>query len=888
MMRKLLFTTMLLAFAMVGFGQTTYYWVGGAGPMTSLNGTTWSLTPGGTAISRDISSYNDDELVFDNITVAFSISTSEAAKLTLQNGADISFERNSSSGTATLNLRGASGSGLGMTNNSKLRLKDGTGGSFVLSFDATITGTVNNSEVYITGSAGQQRILSQTTGGLVFSSGSKCYTNVSGQYPFSNALTAANKSVIFNSGATLIYQGGRNPNGDTSTGYIVDMKPGSTYVFEANNSTNGFFNSKSFGNVVIKGNSTVALAENFNVIENLTIEAGSTFKLRGSGVSSFTGNILNNGTLGIEGTLGSGQILMIGTVPQSISGTGTFNNLAALTVGADAEVTLGRSINIAGTGISSIIGKLDFGTNSINGVGTDPSTGRLQFRGGVNTSSSLASVVNQSNTVTLASSTAYSDLNPVIGLRVSGPQIPANTYVTSTNSSSQTFTMSNNATGNGTDVTVFSAGPTAKTANLAGIDGSVIINSNGTLSYGSGTNFIFDAATSSPFPLSNSSNLGDVTFNASATTNMDVTVNGKLTLNNAKLTIRNGDNFTMGSAATFNGTFSNTAYVATEANTSTGVTGVLNVSALASTALAVPVGTTLNYAPVTLTPTDNSNFSINVFQGATTDATPNGTAFTAGQKSDAVDAIWNINRTSGTGNTDITLAWNDALEGANFSGVGLGVATYNSGSYGAFSGTASEVTNMASLSTATFGQFLVGKPSVLPVTLINFTAKATNNNVALAWQSTSEVSLSHYIVQRSANGIDFTDLTTVKANNTAGVFNYAFLDKNPSFGSNYYQLVSVDTDGKTQKSELKAVTLGANVASITAYPNPTVNQLNISGLIAGDVIKLFNTSGQLIANQNSANGSVSVLDMSTVKSGLYILSIENSGKVSSSHRIVKQ
>lgn len=888
MMRKLLFTTMLMAFAIAGFGQSTYYWVGGAGPMTSLNGTTWSLTPGGTAVSRDNSSYNDDELVFDNITVAFSISSSDAAKLTLQNGADISFERNSNSGTATLNLHGASGSGLAITNNSKLRLKDGTGGSFVLSFDVGIGGNVDNSEVYIIGNAGSQRILSQTTGGLVFSNGSKCYISVINQYPFSASSAAASKSVVFETGTTLIYQGGRNPNGDTSTGYVVDMKPGSTYSLEANNSSNGFFNSKSFGNVVIKGNSTVALSENFNIIENLTIETGSTFNLRGSGVSTFTGNILNNGTLGIDGTLGSGQILMIGTTPQSISGTGTFNNLAALTVGADADVTLGHSLNIAGTGISSIIGKLNFGNYTINGVGGAASTGRFQFRGAVNNTSNLATIVSGDNTITIATSTEYSDLSPVIGLKVTGSQIPANTYITGTNSGTRTFTISNSATGNGTNVTVYSDGPTAQTANTGGIDASVIINANGSLSYGSGTNFVFDAPTVTPFTTNSSNDLGDVTFNSAATTNKDVTINGKLTLNNAKLTIRSGDNFTMGSTATFNGTFSNSAYVATEANNSTGVVGTLNVSALASTLTAIPVGTTLNYAPVTLTPSDDSNFSINVFEGATTDATPNGTAFTAGQKSDAVDAIWNISRTTGTGNVDLTFAWSDALEGATFSGSGLGVANYNGGSYGTFAGTASEVTNTATVSSSTLGQFLVGKPSVLPVTLISFTAKASNNNVVLAWKSTSESNLSHYIVQRSTNGVDFTDLTIEMANNTAGVFDYAYLDKTPGFGSNYYQLVSVDTDGKTQTSELKSVTLGASLASVTAYPNPAINQLNISGLVTGDIIKLFNTSGQLIANQSTVNNQVSTLDMSSVKPGLYILSIENSGKVSSSHRIVKQ
>jgi hypothetical protein len=590
--------------------------------------------------------------------------------------------------------------------------------------------------------------------------------------------------------------------------------------------------------------------------------------------------------LGIEGAIGSAQILMIGTNPQTISGTGTFNDLGALTVGADADVTLGHSLNISGTGISSIIGKLNFATYTINGVGGASNTGRFQFRGAVNTSSNLASIVNQSNTITMANTAAFSDLNPVIGLKVTGPQIPANTYIIGTDSGSSTFTISNNATGNGTDVTVYSSGPTAKTANPAGIDGSVIINTNGSLSIGAGTNFVFDATTSAPFSTVSTA-LGDVTFNAAATTNKDVTINGELTLNHAKLTVRNGDNLTMGATATFNGAFGNDAYIVTAADNSTGTVGTLSVSSITSP-VALPIGSATNYLPVILSPESASNFSLNVFTGATADAIVNGTAFTATQKNDIVDAIWNINRTSGTGNCDVTFAWDDALEGSNFSGTGLGVSNYSSGAFGAFGGTVNATTNTATVSSATLGQFLVGKSSVLPVTLISFTVKTDNGNIALTWKSTSEVNLSHYIVQRSTNGVDFENLTTVEANNKPGIFEYTFVDKTASFGASYYQLISVDIDGKTQKSELISASLGASAIGITAYPNPVVNQLNISGLVSGDVIKVFNTSGQLIASQNSNSGQLSIIDLSSVKPGIYMLSVENSGKISSTHKVVKQ
>jgi hypothetical protein len=176
---------------------------------------------------------------------------------------------------------------------------------------------------------------------------------------------------------------------------------------------------------------------------------------------------------------------------------------------------------------------------------------------------------------------------------------------------------------------------------------------------------------------------------------------------------------------------------------------------------------------------------------------------------------------------------------------------------------------------------------LLPVKLISFTVKAVNNQVSLNWQTTSEVNLSNYVVQRSINGQDFETLASLKAKNTAGVFDYSFVDYTAKFGVNYYRLISVDIDGKSISSNPVAVTLGASIVSVTAYPNPAVNQLNVSGLVIGDRLKLLDLSGRIIKTQNFSGSNTAVLNLDKINAGVYLLVVENAGKLTFQSKIVK-
>ena len=116
---------------------------------------------------------------------------------------------------------------------------------------------------------------------------------------------------------------------------------------------------------------------------------------------------------------------------------------------------------------------------------------------------------------------------------------------------------------------------------------------------------------------------------------------------------------------------------------------------------------------------------------------------------------------------------------------------------------------------------------LLPLKLLSFTAKQQSDNVFLSWQTTNEIDVSYFNIQRSFNSKDFT---TIGKTTTKGFsYNeYGFVDMQPLNGENYYKIESVDRDGKKQYSEVRTLTINhSSLTTIDVYPNPTTGYVYI-------------------------------------------------------------
>ncbi|MFL5728545.1 MAG: T9SS type A sorting domain-containing protein, partial [Cytophagaceae bacterium] len=180
----------------------------------------------------------------------------------------------------------------------------------------------------------------------------------------------------------------------------------------------------------------------------------------------------------------------------------------------------------------------------------------------------------------------------------------------------------------------------------------------------------------------------------------------------------------------------------------------------------------------------------------------------------------------------------------------------------------------------------------LPVELLTFEAFSTSGKVLLTWETASEKNTSHFIVQRSSDGINFESIGTVKANgNSNSPLLYSYIDYSPMHGTSYYRLLPYDSDGTFGTGPVKSIT--NNHTGIIINPNPNSGSFNISFTTdAGTRVKLtlINPLGQTVQEETlqSSSGEISRdMNIQSLASGIYFLHIEGADQKSIS-KIVKE
>lgn len=171
---------------------------------------------------------------------------------------------------------------------------------------------------------------------------------------------------------------------------------------------------------------------------------------------------------------------------------------------------------------------------------------------------------------------------------------------------------------------------------------------------------------------------------------------------------------------------------------------------------------------------------------------------------------------------------------------------------------------------------------VLPIKLIEFSGVYTNGTTQLKWLSEQEAGFSHFAIQRSFDGIQFSTIGEVSAAGNNHQTGYHFTDAGLSHRSDskvYYRLQLVDKDGKYSFSKIILFDLGQKAGSLRLFPNPALNAVSasISQEKPGNATILINDmKGTIIKKYNqslsSCNTSLTI-DCSGYPSGTYLLTV---------------
>ncbi|HTB53030.1 MAG TPA: S8 family serine peptidase [Ferruginibacter sp.] len=202
---------------------------------------------------------------------------------------------------------------------------------------------------------------------------------------------------------------------------------------------------------------------------------------------------------------------------------------------------------------------------------------------------------------------------------------------------------------------------------------------------------------------------------------------------------------------------------------------------------------------------------------------------------------------------------------------GINIVPFNNGYYSEF--------NVANFSE--FWMDSLGFNSTpLPLDLLSFTASKKVNEVLLNWNTADDSGVYQYVIQRSADGNNFSYLYlgTVPSNDTTSPSQYHFIDSLPLSGFNYYRLKIIDADGGITYSPVQEINFADEEDGVFINPNPvTDGNILITSLSNALTATLIDGSGKEMRSYQ-LEGKKNHLYLSGISKGIYMIKVitENS------------
>lgn len=175
----------------------------------------------------------------------------------------------------------------------------------------------------------------------------------------------------------------------------------------------------------------------------------------------------------------------------------------------------------------------------------------------------------------------------------------------------------------------------------------------------------------------------------------------------------------------------------------------------------------------------------------------------------------------------------------------------------------------------------------IPVELTAFFAIKVEDGIMLKWTTATETNNSGFMIERSSNNIDFSEIAFVNGNGTSTeVTDYEYRDAVLTVGKYFYRLKQIDFDGTaTYSNVIETEINGPAVFDLSQnYPNPFNPSTMIKFSLPVDSyvrIELFNTLGEKVdelTNRDYSIGNHEInFDASKLSNGVYYYTISANG-----------
>lgn len=159
--------------------------------------------------------------------------------------------------------------------------------------------------------------------------------------------------------------------------------------------------------------------------------------------------------------------------------------------------------------------------------------------------------------------------------------------------------------------------------------------------------------------------------------------------------------------------------------------------------------------------------------------------------------------------------------------------------------------------------------SPIPIELINFAGKSSENSILINWSTASEINSSHFELYKSLDANIFKHLATVPgAGNSNRIIEYSYTD-NDAKSTQYYQLKQIDYDGSFSYGDVILVKGGDEEIKIVKQ---TRDRFTIQPLTETRIV-IQNETGQVVYDK--LIGAELSLRKKDFAAGMYVLRAES-------------
>jgi len=184
------------------------------------------------------------------------------------------------------------------------------------------------------------------------------------------------------------------------------------------------------------------------------------------------------------------------------------------------------------------------------------------------------------------------------------------------------------------------------------------------------------------------------------------------------------------------------------------------------------------------------------------------------------------------------------------------------------------------------GGCVIATIGIVPVKVTSFSAiSLAGNTVRINWSTSLETGPVKYVVQKSNNGRDFTDMVTLDGTQLPLINNYTY-SAPVAPGSSYFRIKIIEVTGNILYSET-ALVKNATTFGFSVYPNPAANEFKITlpAKFLPAVVNIIDAQGKILYTEKITE-TTSAFTKSLPK-GVYAVKVTGNDYTTVTQRLIK-